>query len=340
MIRRETRHESVTCNKRWRVRGSASMANMDPVKDCASYENYDDKSSTYNSLRKPVGIRRLMRYLAQEGDTHSKALLDAGCGTGNYTVPLARYFEHVHAVDANDGMLEQLRSRLSDSSNIHVSRGNVCSLESIADESVDCCISCQVIHHLPGAGDFAALKAACGEWYRVLRPGGRLVVNFTTHRQHVDGMWWAELVPDALNRWKANAPDKADLEASLALAGFKDIAFEALLTPTLSDSVRCSSFSSDKNSMEKEDFEFGLEEHVSLYGDSLYMNPSELCDRPEVFSRSDSTFSLVTPEELRAAVTRAKDMRADGSLNAWFDSREALRREIGMTTHAYAIKVK
>ena len=92
--------------------------------------------------------------------------------------------------------------------------------------------------------------------------------------------------------------------------------------------------------MEKEDFDVDLEEHVSLYGDSLYMNPSELCDRPEVFSRSDSTFSLVTPEELRAAVTRAKDMRADGSLNAWFDSREALRREIGMTTHAYAVKVK
>ncbi|WAH43472.1 class I SAM-dependent methyltransferase [Alicyclobacillus fastidiosus] len=43
-----------------------------------------------------------------------KRVLEIGCGTGKFTVPLARYFEKIFAVDLSQDMLEQLHIKLCD----------------------------------------------------------------------------------------------------------------------------------------------------------------------------------------------------------------------------------
>ena len=187
-------------------------------------------------------------------------------------------------------------------------------MRNLKDATFDCAINTQVVHHLSNESDFAALRAACKEWHRVLKPGGKLVINFVTHRQQKDGVWWGELVPDAIAAWQAKAPDQKDIEAALCAAGFakEHVTFEAV-TPLRADTTE------------------------SLYNDAVYMDPNNFLDIEE-FRRSDSTFALSTDDEIAAAVQRVRTMRDEKTLNAWFLEKEKVRRSIGMTTNAYAIK--
>jgi len=106
-------------------------------------------------------------------------------------------------------------------------------------------------------------------------------------------MWWSELIPKAMKKWNPRSPDEAKMREILTAAGFTKIRCEPLL----------------------EEF---------LYDPELYLNPENFLDI-ENFRRSDSTFNLVTDEELQAAVARVYNMQMQGTLQAWFQQREQAR---------------
>ena len=299
----------------------AAQTETTPPLSETSLCDYDDISTTYSMDRKAIGVDLMRRYFFGEGNgggAPTLTLLDAGCGTGNYTCHLAGSCASVHAGDINEGMLrEAKRNLLAKSSEDGGSADLVKKVEfslldisamQFDDASFDCAINCQVIHHLPRDGNFTALRKACAEWHRVLKPGGKFCMNFNTHRQQLEGVWWGELIPAAVAEWQSKAPDLEDVKAALLAAGFAE------------DNIR---------------FEPVIDE--SLYDDALYLEPENFLNINK-FSRSDSTFALASEGEVAAAVAKVKAMKDAGTLRAWFLEKESHRAKIGMTTMVYATK--
>jgi ubiquinone/menaquinone biosynthesis C-methylase UbiE len=113
------------------------------------------------------------RLVAALADTQGR-VLDAGCGTGGFLAALAR-----HRPDLSRFGLEwdqTAASRARQKSASAVTRGSVNALP-FADASFDAAVSADVLCH--AAVDPAA---ALAELRRVLRPGGRLVVNMPAYR--------------------------------------------------------------------------------------------------------------------------------------------------------------
>lgn len=103
------------------------------------------------------------------GDT----VVDLGCGTGLLALAAAGERRRVVAIDVSASMLERLaaHARAQGLAGIELVHGDIRRLP-LPDESVDAVVSCYAFHHL--VDDGKELSAA--EAYRVLRPGGRLIV--------------------------------------------------------------------------------------------------------------------------------------------------------------------
>ena len=80
----------------------------------SSYEHYDQTSAHYDQTRWPIGVEIIVGCLAQ-GRTSlgAQTVLDAGCGTANYSAALLDHVERVVAVDRSDGMLAAARRKLA-----------------------------------------------------------------------------------------------------------------------------------------------------------------------------------------------------------------------------------
>ncbi|MEO3856879.1 class I SAM-dependent methyltransferase [Acrocarpospora sp. B8E8] len=121
-----------------------------------------------------LGGRRplYLRIAALSGLRPGDAVLDVGCGTGYLTriiAPVTGPDGHVTGVDPSPQMIEYARRRAPGNSTYIVGKGE--SLD-LPDASTDVVISTLAIHHMPAA----ARATAIGEMFRVLRPGGRLLI--------------------------------------------------------------------------------------------------------------------------------------------------------------------
>src|SRR5437588_818929 len=119
---------------------------------------------------------------------HLKALLDAGCGTGQVSAAIAPFVRHVVAVDASAAMLKAAKKRLQRFDNIDLRRGDLEELP-IDDARLDAATLMMVLHHVPEP------ERALREVARVLKPGGALlVVDMLPHerenyRQQMGHVW-------------------------------------------------------------------------------------------------------------------------------------------------------
>ncbi|WP_101783963.1 class I SAM-dependent methyltransferase [Nonomuraea indica] len=121
-----------------------------------------------------LGRRREMftRLAALSGARPGDRVLDVGCGTGYLTRILARVVGpagQVTGIDPAPSMVEHARLRAPGNCSYAVGEGQA--LEA-PDGSFDVVVSSLAVHHMPAAERGAAMA----EMFRVLRPGGRLLI--------------------------------------------------------------------------------------------------------------------------------------------------------------------
>jgi ArsR family transcriptional regulator len=128
---------------------------------------------------------------------------DLGCGTGQISEVVAPYVQRVIAVESSAAMLKAARSRLVDTANVELHRGDLQALP-IDDATLDVALLYLVLHHVPQPA------AVLAEAWRALQPGGRiLLVDMQRHDrreyQQQMGHVWLGFEPEQLTRWLTDA---------------------------------------------------------------------------------------------------------------------------------------
>lgn len=197
-----------------------------------------------------------------------KRLLDLGCGTGRWTIPLAKRSGcEAVGVDNSQAMLDKARAKDTEGRVTWV-LGDVERLElaafvcqdgtspPIASESFDCAFMSLMLHHL---GDF---PGAFQGVYRVLRPGGIFLIRQGTLGQILDDRVH-RFFPETVTIDRRRTPLKSEVEFWLRKAGFDPVEAEELKQYTYSSDMRMLKeielrVSSVLRLISDEDFEAGL----------------------------------------------------------------------------------
>jgi SAM-dependent methyltransferase len=111
------------------------------------------------------------RELGLLGDLRHLLVLDLGCGGGQTTIALARAGAKATGVDSSRAQLRHARRLAAGETNVDYVHADITRLDGFADESYDLAFSA---YALPYVED---VQACLAEWWRVLRPGGRLVFS-------------------------------------------------------------------------------------------------------------------------------------------------------------------
>lgn len=140
-------------------------------------KEYSRRAARYNlscqrflSISQAVAIEML-------NPRSGERILDAGCGTGSAMMTIAKSVREkgeVVGIDLSEDMLSVARERLSEYSKAVIIKGNLDNM-SYPDNYFDAVMNVNVMHY------FYNIDIVLKEFYRVLKPGGRLVlVGFCT----------------------------------------------------------------------------------------------------------------------------------------------------------------
>ncbi|MGB9662687.1 MAG: class I SAM-dependent methyltransferase [Moorellaceae bacterium] len=178
-------------------------------------ELFDKKSEDYDAwYETPKGklVDRIEKeavyaYLLPE---RGMKILDIGCGTGNFSLELARRGVEVTGVDISEAMLAKAREKaVREGLNIEFLHADARQLP-FEDESFDAVVSVTALEFVPD------LREALQEAYRVLKVGGRLVVGLIGGKSAWSRYYEARAAsePDSLFRW-ARFPTLEELLAAM-----------------------------------------------------------------------------------------------------------------------------
>jgi ubiquinone/menaquinone biosynthesis C-methylase UbiE len=190
--------------------------------------DYDDIAHTYDAGRfySPEKTRFWLDKLVELGDLRpGSRVLDIGCGTGRYALPLAEDLScRVYGLDISKKMLEEARTKpgaalcewvLADAERIP-----------FFESSFDFCLLSLVIHHVNDR------KRSLGDTLRILVPGGRCIIRTCSHEQ-LKRLPDYFFFPSALEIDRERIPDVPVLESMLRSAGFDEIAAHEVISPSL-----------------------------------------------------------------------------------------------------------
>lgn len=102
--------------------------------------------------------------------TGSGTVLDIGCGDGRLLHALRSRFDTLVGLEYSPDRLQQAQVNM-EGLNFKPIHGSAENMEALATASIDCIVSADTIEHIP------EVYAATTEMYRVLRPGGVLLIN-------------------------------------------------------------------------------------------------------------------------------------------------------------------
>ena len=178
------------------ARASESRAYFDRIAEAIEHEYLPGR--TWEGLAKGL-IRLLPR----------TRVADLGIGGGELTLLLCTASESVIGVDASRAMLERVRAKAQRAGvkNLELRHGEIEALP-LADGEVDLVVLSQALHHAEEP------RRALAEAFRVLAPGGRLLVlDLVRHKER----WTREKFQD---RWPGFF--ERDLVDDLRKCGFED----------------------------------------------------------------------------------------------------------------------
>ncbi len=270
----------------------------------SSYEDYGRASRNYDKTREPVGTEVIAGCMAMgDASLSEMALLDAGCGTGNYSAAMTPHVGRIEAVDMNPAMIKVAARKLS-GENVSFHEAPIDELP-FEDSSFDGVMVNQVLHHLPENGDgFPAHRRVIGELHRVLKPGGVLTINTCSQSQLEHGYWYYSLIPEAARSLRLRYAPLDELAKLMESVGLE---YRGRIAPT--DAI--------------------------VQGDA-YFDASGPLD--EEWRDGDSIWSLVSEEELDRAVSNVEAMERDGKLTEYVSAHDSRRTEIGQVSVLHAVK--
>jgi len=143
----------------------------------------------------PSGERAIASVLHEYGGLLSEygSALEIGCGVGRLTIPLARVFQHVTAVDISPTMLDKLAANCFRLGVKNV-EGCIPSDHWIRESWYDLAISVLVFQHIE---DYAVIQDYIAGIHRSLKPGGIALLQFDT-RPPTLAYRLRNLIPDDL----------------------------------------------------------------------------------------------------------------------------------------------
>jgi ubiquinone/menaquinone biosynthesis C-methylase UbiE len=273
----------------------------------SSYENYTQTSRHYDKTREPVGTEIIVGCFAHAPVPLDRmAILDAGCGTGNYAQALLDYVDQIEAVDLNHGMLEAAAQKLDWARaegriSFHSSRIEALPFEDATFEGV---MINQVLHHLPDEASegFPAHRRVFEEFARVLKPGGVLTVNTCSQEQLRHGYWYYDLIPDAAEALRRRYAPLADLVEILIGSGFE---YRGKFAP-IDATVQGEAYFDIRGPLKKE------------------------------WRDGESVWSLATEDHLNRALSRVQELDEKGELEDYMLRNDTRRQNIGQVSVLFA----
>lgn len=272
----------------------------------SNYENYSATATNYDRTRFANGYELILGMATAYGISGAGVLLDAGCGTGNYTAALAPFFARLEAVDMNSGMLGVARQKIAEldsADKVQFHQAQIGDLP-LSAGSVDIAMLNQVLHHLPVEPNWSAHAGVFTELGRVLRQGGLLSINTCSLEQLQDGYWSYALIPDAVAAMQRRHLPLDVLESLLAKTGFEPIARIAPLSTVLQGAA--------------------------------YHDPHGPLD--PAWREGDSIWALPSATELAAAEQRVRHLDAADELDDYVRQHDSRRLSIGQITFVFARK--
>jgi SAM-dependent methyltransferase len=183
----------------------------------ATARQFDAIAPRWREHGLPAGDR-LAAVLADLACAPGGLLLDAGCGTGNWTAALALAGYRVRGVDLSPAMIAGARTVARehglDPARASFGVGDVERLPFPAD-TFDGALCFNALDFTPRPG------AAVAEFRRVVRPGGRLVLASLGARSPVKREWWRRFLPDNDEVHTGNDILPWELEALLGALGWE-----------------------------------------------------------------------------------------------------------------------
>lgn len=179
--------------------------------------NYDLASKTYDHTRRHSEVI-LERFARRVSFTSATAILDFGCGTGNYLDRLQRAFGcRCCGVEPSEGMRALAAAK---NGCLEIRSGDHRKVP-FAAESFDFAFLTDVIHHVP---DLARMFS---ELWRVLKAGGWLCVVTESHEQ-IQSRFYNRYFPSLAANEQRRYPQVECIVESAVLAGFRHEATEIL----------------------------------------------------------------------------------------------------------------
>jgi tRNA (cmo5U34)-methyltransferase len=131
----------------------------------------------------PLSLELIARVAGGVGP-HATALLDIGCGAGNYTLKLLQYLplQLVTLCDLSRPMLDHAVERISAAAPDVSVTAMQCDIReaTLPEASIDVAVAAAALHHLRGDEEWQQVFAAV---FRSLRPGGSFwISDLVTHQ--------------------------------------------------------------------------------------------------------------------------------------------------------------
>jgi ubiquinone/menaquinone biosynthesis C-methylase UbiE len=286
--------------------------NTDTNKD-SGYVNYSDAAKTYDKARDPLGDDIILgAFCASKTGVplHQMRILDAGCGTGNYVRVILPKVGFIEASDYSDAMVDKGKEKYKGNPKVNFVVGSMADMP-YGDNEYDGIMCNQVIQHVETAetmADRTTLKKCMAEALRVLKPGG--ILNISTRSkepQYHDLYWYCEFFPQAVLKQTTRVPDKDLVRQIMIDAGFE---FLDACKPN----------------------------YRSIMSMEHLLNPEGPFDKN--WRRGESFWSAVSEEELEVGLKKIRAKIEDGSIQAFIERKEKLRKMNGQVLFLTARKPK
>ena len=282
------------------------------------FEDYKG-SKDYDHQRIPIGcpiINGILLSYSQLNNTPltSMSLIDAGCGTGNYSAQFAGKVGKLLAIDLNEPMLEQSRKKLTGQPGVEIKCGSITKLP-VGDGEADALMSTQVIHLLDNASKQPSDCKSNGEWpncikfledaYRVLKPGRNapIILNVDSQEQMHKSYWFLRALDE------------------MGVQSFKEYTSKFIPVDKLTEL------------MQQVGFKLGPIYTISnetVFREDVYND----YDGPfkEEWRNSTSVWCYLTKEDLAFALEKFKEWQLNGRLQEMVKASDESRKMIGSTT--------